>query len=86
MFRIEEGFGLRCGGRDEAVATADRCHLQVQVGVPGVAAFVDEDNVCLLAADDADEDVALGMGLAKVSTKTTLTVVNCFHGTPPELK
>jgi hypothetical protein len=65
-------------GHDKSIATADGGDLQVEGGVFRVAAVVEDFDVCLMAADDADQGSRF-MVLAEVGAKTALTVVNCFH-------
>lgn len=69
-----------CG--DEAVASADGCHLQMKGGVFGVAALVEERLIGLFGREDGYEHITLVV-LAKVTTYAALSVVNCLHFEPP---
>jgi hypothetical protein len=68
-------FYLRCRCRYEAIATADGSHLEVEAGEFGVATLVDQNDISLLAADDADQGIACCMGFAEVTAEATLSVV-----------
>lgn len=71
------GAGVLClGSGSEAVAAADGRNLEVQRGVLGMAAAVEEVGVGLLFGEDRDEDVRLGVVLAKVRAETALSVMN----------
>lgn len=48
----------------------------------GMTALVEEGQVRSLASENADEYIRLVL-LAKVTAKTTLPVMNRFHGEPP---
>lgn len=66
---------LRCCCRNEPVATADGCDLQVQAGVFRVAALIDENHIGFLLREDADKNIVLGVTLAKMTAQTALTFV-----------
>jgi len=67
-------------GRFEARAAADRGDHQVQGGVLGVAALVDEFFAGGFGGADLDElPAVLEIVLAEVSAKAALTVVNHLH-------
>jgi hypothetical protein len=68
-----------CGGRKlKTIASADRRHLQVQIGVSWMTALIEHLEVRFVASHDTHEYVSLVM-LAEVHTKTTLTVLNRLH-------
>lgn len=72
------GSWLRCRSRNKAITTADRCDLQVQGCVLRMTTFVEDLEVRLMAAHDADQYVCLVL-LPEVITETALSVLNCFH-------
>jgi hypothetical protein len=68
------------GGGLEALAAADRRDHQVQRGVPGVAAFLDQVLGRLAADPDLDKPgLLLGLVLAEVEAQTALAVVDLLH-------
>lgn len=70
---------LRLCSRHETVATGNRGHLQVQRRVLGVAAFIEDAELGLVAGDNAHESVCFVV-LSEVGTKTALSVLNWLHG------
>jgi xylose isomerase len=68
-----------CGGRKlKTIASADRRHLQVQIGVLWVTALIKYLEVRFMAGHDTNKHVSLVM-FAEVRAKTALTVLNCLH-------
>jgi hypothetical protein len=70
---------LRLRRRLEAVAAADRGDHQVQRGVLGVAALVDEIRRGLVADADLDEVLSLRVVLAEVQAQSALAFVKVHH-------
>lgn len=70
---------LSRSGWREAVATADRRNFQVERGVFGVAAFVNEIVGSLMRGENSDEPRVFLVGLAEVGTESALTFMNCRH-------
>jgi hypothetical protein len=64
--------------RNKAITTADGRDFQVQARVLRMPAFVHDLEVCLMAANDADQHVCL-MLFPELSTETALSILNCFH-------
>ena len=75
-FDLSDRTLLRCRSGDEAITSADGCHLQVQAGVLGVAALIDQHHVGFFAAQNADKDIVPRVRLAEMTTQTALPVVN----------
>ena len=64
---------LGCG--NETIAPADRRDLQVKRCMLGVTAFVNDFQIRLVAAPDADENFGLVV-LTEVSTETALSALH----------
>jgi len=80
---VEKEKYLSCRCCYKTVATADRGNFQMKRCVLRMTALVQNCRLGLLAAHDAHKHVSLGMVLAKMATKSTLSVLN-LHIEPPD--
>jgi hypothetical protein len=70
---------LRGCSRRESIATADRCDFQVEWGVFGMTAFVDQTFRGLMRGENGDEPRVFFVGFAEVGTESALSIMNCWH-------
>ena len=76
---------LRRRHRREAVAAAQGGNFEVEWGVFGVAAFIDQTVRSLMRSKDGHELFILLMSFTEVGTESTLSVMNRRHNDLPEL-
>jgi hypothetical protein len=69
---------FRCLGSRETVTPADGSDFQVQRSMFRMTAFIDDLEICLVAAADADQNVRFVV-FTEVRAETALSRLNGFH-------